>query len=69
MLARLQTHKEYTNRGYAVLVTKYLSKNLAQSGYDVYAGIFESNQPSRNLFSKLGFQVTSRLYFIGSEIN
>lgn len=69
MLCRLQTDKEYINRGYATLVTKYLSKQLAESGYDVYAAIFENNQASRNLFTKLGFQPTTRLYFNGSEIN
>lgn len=33
-------------------------------GYDIYAGIFENNTPSRSLFAKLGFKHVSKVYWI-----
>lgn len=64
LLGALQTDKDFYGQGYGELVLKCNSKTIAEMGYDVYAGIFEENTPSRSLFSKLGFKQDSKVYWI-----
>lgn len=52
----LQTDKKYAGHGYGTLVTKYMSKKVAEMGFDVYVEIVENNMPSKSLFEKLGFK-------------
>lgn len=62
----LQTDENYYGQGYGALVLKYNSRAIAELGHDVYAGVFEENIPSRALFSKLGFEEHSIIYWIGT---
>lgn len=69
MLATLQTDEKHYGKGYGTLVTKVISKQIAQSGYDLYAGIAESNTASRRLFEKLGYQNVGKFYAICTKLN
>lgn len=63
LLCALQTDENYFGQGYGLLVTKAISKQIAEMGYDLYAGIFESNSASKNLFGKLGFKSIGRVHW------
>lgn len=67
LLSALQTDENHVGQGYAALVTKYLSKQIAESGFDVCAGIFEKNYVSRSLFEKLGFKSIGEINQIGTK--
>lgn len=69
LLLALQTDENYFGRGYAALVTKYLSRKIAERGFDIYAGVFEENYPSRNLFEKLGFRSVGDLHWISTKFD
>lgn len=69
MLLALQTDEKHYGKGYGSLVTKSISKQIAQSGYDLYAGVAESNTASRRLFEKLGYQNVGKLYAICTNLN
>lgn len=64
LIGALQTDSNYYRHGYAMLVTKYLSKNIAEMGHDVYVGIFDNNTSSRSLFEKLGFKWFAEQFLI-----
>lgn len=68
-LSALQTDKDHLGHGYAALVTKYVSKKIAEMDQNIYAGIFEANHPSRKLFEKLGFTITGRVHWITNKVN
>lgn len=68
LLGALQTDDKYYGFGYASLVTRYLSKIIAELGYDVYADIYEQNKPSRSLFEKLGFKAVGKVQWIRTKI-
>jgi predicted GNAT family acetyltransferase len=56
-MSRLHTLQEYRRRGYAALVTQYLSKRVAQCGFVPFVNIDLENIASSTLFtSTLGFQ-------------
>lgn len=65
LLLNLFTDKNHLRKGYAEIVTKAISKKLAEDGYDVTASIIVKNVKSLNLFNKLGFNEIDRNYFIG----
>lgn len=69
LLGALQTDEKYFGHGYGTLVTKVISKKIAELGHDIYAGILEKNYPSRNLFSKLGFKSIGEVHWITTKIN
>lgn len=60
----LQTDDKHFGKGYGKLVTKCLAKQIAMSGDDVYAAIYESNIASCKLFSGLGFDVVGQVLWI-----
>lgn len=64
MMGALQTDDGYTGHGYGSLVTKCLSKKIAEMGFDVNVEISENNTPSRSLFSKLGFKFVEKVGWI-----
>lgn len=51
------------------MVTKQLSKEIAEMGDDVYAAIYPDNVPSKSLFKKLGFEPVGEIYFVATNIN
>lgn len=65
----LQTDKDHFGHGYGSLVTKALSKRIAEMGHDLYTGIFEVNKASRTLFEKLGYRTIGRYYWPCTELN
>lgn len=63
-LCALQTDQHYQNRGYAELVVRRMSYELAKNGFDACALITTGNKPSEKVFQKLGFQKTSIHHFV-----
>lgn len=61
------TDEKYFGHGYGAHVTD-LSKIIAELGYDMYSDIFETNQPSRKLFSKYEFKVVGETHWISTKI-
>lgn len=56
ILGLLQTDENYLRRGYAFLVKKYISKQVAEMGYDVYQCVMMDNVPAQAFGEKLGFK-------------
>ena len=52
----LFTLEEYRRRGYAKLVTQYMSKRMVQSGLVPFVTIVQGNTSSFAFFQSLGFQ-------------
>lgn len=49
-------------------MTKAISKQIAEMGYDLYAGISDSNVASKALFVKLGYKLIDKMYTLGSKL-
>lgn len=64
----LQTDENHFGHGYASLVVRTISKQIAELGHDINAGIFEVNTPSRALFGKLGFKAIAKVHWICTKI-
>lgn len=64
----LQTDEHHYGKGYGGLVMRNVSKQIAQSGHDIYAGIFVKNLPSRKLFEKHGFKSIGEVHWITTKI-
>lgn len=54
-MGKLHTLEEHRKKGYASLVTKYMSKRMAQSGYIPYVNIEPGNNASVAFFESVGF--------------
>lgn len=65
----LQTDEKFYGRGYAKLITKVISKSIAELGHNPCGGIFETNTASRALFEKLGFKVIGHLELICTTLD
>lgn len=65
-LLALQVDKDYYNRGYGMLVSKVVMKEIAELKQDCAACVFEENKPSRALFERLGCEVIDNVYWIGT---
>lgn len=50
------TLEQYRRKGYASLVTKYLTKRMAQSGHLPYVNIVAGNSVTGKFFESLGFR-------------
>ncbi|XP_018560931.1 uncharacterized protein LOC108903292 isoform X2 [Anoplophora glabripennis] len=55
-LGVLQTEDEHKRKGYASLITKYMSKQLALKGYNAFGTVIDTNHSSISMFTKLGFR-------------
>lgn len=55
-LATLHTLPEYRRRGYATILTKMLSKEIAEEGCHPLANVVVGNVASETSFKKLGFR-------------
>ncbi|KAJ8968985.1 hypothetical protein NQ314_001995 [Rhamnusium bicolor] len=55
-LSLVQTVDDQKKKGYASLITKYLSKELAKKGHDALGTILVENIVSQMMFEKLGFR-------------
>lgn len=56
-LGLLQVDDNYTGRGIGRIVSKETLRQIASSGKDNVAMIFEWNTPSRAIFENIGFQL------------
>lgn len=61
-MSRLHTVDGYRRKGYAKLLTRYLSKRFAQSGYVPFVNIVNDNEASIKFFQSLGFRLLGRQY-------
>ena len=55
-MSRLFTMDGHRRKGYATLVTLYMSKRMAQSGFLPYVNIVVGNTASTKFFEGLGFR-------------
>ncbi|KAI4469220.1 hypothetical protein MML48_2g00003608 [Holotrichia oblita] len=63
-LRSLHTLPEYQRRGYCTLITKILSKEIAEEGYHPIATVVTGNTASETMLEKLGFhQIKRCIYF------
>lgn len=69
LLGGLKTDEQYYGHGYGSLVTRALSRKIAELGDDVYSAIYLDNIPSHSLFKKLGFKPVGKVYFIQTKIS
>ncbi|KAJ8924214.1 hypothetical protein NQ315_007005 [Exocentrus adspersus] len=55
-LTILQTLDGYKRKGYASVLVKYISVELAKKGYNAFGAVFAENVASVAMFEKLGFK-------------
>lgn len=67
LLLALQTDKDYYGRGYGALVVKAISKQIAEIGHDLHAGVFAENTPSRKLFERIGYTTTGNVHWVSTK--
>lgn len=56
-MSRLHTMENHRRRGYAALVTKYLSKRVVQSGFLPFVNVLVDNTASCQFFENMKFQL------------
>jgi predicted GNAT family acetyltransferase len=56
-MSRLHTLQEYRRRGYAALVTRHLSKRVAQCGFVPFVNVDRENVVSRKFFENMTFKL------------
>ena len=56
-MSRLHTLEEHRRRGYAALVTQYLSKRVAQCGFVPFVNIVIENTASYKFFESMKFKL------------
>ncbi|XP_008190613.1 uncharacterized protein LOC663674 isoform X2 [Tribolium castaneum] len=66
-LAMLQTEEAHKRKGYASLVTKALSKEIAEEGHWPLGTILLENKNSISMFEKLGFSSIGVCNFFGMD--
>lgn len=55
-MSRLFTTEQHRRKGYASLVTKYITKRMAQAGYYPYVNIVAGNPVTAKFFESVGFR-------------
>ena len=66
-MGRLYTMEQHRRRGYAALVTQYLCKRVAQSGFVPFVNIETHNDASHKFFESMGFQLNRRGHILFSS--
>ncbi|KAJ8931000.1 hypothetical protein NQ314_016143 [Rhamnusium bicolor] len=66
-LGIVQTEKDHTKKGYACIVTKLLSKKIAEEDENPTGTIAVTNIASQNMFRKLGFEKKGMCNYITLE--
>ncbi|KFB42252.1 hypothetical protein ZHAS_00009931 [Anopheles sinensis] len=59
----LQVPAEHARKGYGTIIVNAMAKKLAKMGQNSYAYIIDTNEPSRALFDKVGFQNVGTMYW------
>ncbi|XP_075154019.1 uncharacterized protein LOC142227387 [Haematobia irritans] len=62
-LGLLQVEESHKRKGYGKLVTKLMSKYLAENGVEVMAAVVFENVASRSMFKQLGFKIIDNVYW------
>lgn len=63
-LRSLHTLPGYQRKGYCSLITKILSKEIAEDGYHPVGTVVTGNTPSERMLEQLGFRrITRCIYF------
>lgn len=63
-LGALQVKDNYQRRGFGSVVTRAIARAIADEGDDVIALVGDCNHASRGMFTKLGFEVIDRCYWL-----
>lgn len=63
-LGALQVKKNYQRRGFGSLVTRAIARFIAEQGDDVIALVSDTNEASRSMFTKQGFKIIDRCYWL-----
>jgi hypothetical protein len=63
-IGMVQTRENEKKKGYGLLVTKALAKEIVEEGQRPFATIYAQNKASICMFEKLGFQKIGNCYFI-----
>jgi len=58
LLAALQVKPSYKRKGFGAIIVKEFSRLEAEQGRDIITEVGSENEPSLNLFKKLGFMGT-----------
>lgn len=71
LLAALETHPDYRNRGYAKMLISAVLTQLSQSGVPtVYAHVYKRNEPSLRTHLSCGFsRVSEQATYIDGSVN
>jgi ribosomal protein S18 acetylase RimI-like enzyme len=62
--AMLQTEEKHMKKGYGSLVTRVLSKEIAEEGHWPVCSVMLNNERSKRMFEKLGFRSIGTCVFI-----
>ena len=66
-MSRLHTMENYRRRGYASLVTQYLSKRVAQAGSLPFVNIVVENVSSQKFFQSMGFKFSCNSHVCAAQ--
>lgn len=64
MLGAIQVVNDQLGKGYGSIVCRAITKKLGEMGEDVFAAVGEHNIPSNKMFTRAGFTVTDRVYWL-----
>ncbi|XP_016964378.1 uncharacterized protein LOC108034111 [Drosophila biarmipes] len=67
LLAALQVKAAYQRRGFGAIIVKEFSRREAEQGRDIITEVSSENQPSLNLFKKLGFRYNDQCHWLLTE--
>lgn len=62
-LGALFTIEEHRRKGYAVSLIQMLSKDMAEKGFNPLGTVRTDNEPSEEMFKKLGFEMVERVVY------
>lgn len=62
LISALQTDQNHYGHGYGLLVTKAISKKIAEMGTNPCSTVYEWNTPSRRIFEKLGYKEMGSIF-------
>ncbi|KAJ8924213.1 hypothetical protein NQ315_007004 [Exocentrus adspersus] len=67
-LALLQTLEAHKRKGYASVLVKYASKELAKKGYSPYGTVMADNLASKAIFERAGFKYLDKMTELDQDI-
>ncbi|XP_016945780.3 uncharacterized protein [Drosophila suzukii] len=67
LLAALQVKPSYKRKGFGAIIVKEFSRLEAEQGRDIITEVGSENEPSLNLFKKLGFKFNDQCHWLFTE--